>query len=236
MKNFAAIKPLRDCTPDELSVGTCFELTLDNIPSRRGVILKIVETRPMAWFVLKSSSDTDLFDMRHDFAPLDADRLWMRPVPRFEEFLRRVPGNVKARAGGVMIKSRRSKKANVFTDDHMHVDLLPTMPVPVEPGPGCSPPLTPQLDGRSERKKRTPMTPKASIKSEVSHLTASVKDMQATLTDIYSEVRKVKKIVKRAFTEELSSPTPLGPSVAHEMPKKKKKRMPLCAYEASPWT
>lgn len=233
MKNFTTTKSLCECRPGELSIGTALEVMLDGVAARRGVVLSFLDEKPMMWWALKSASVTDLFSIDADFAAPEVARLQLRPVGRYEDFVKRLPAAVRQKAGGIVGKRAQAKNSNTAKkssaeDERMHQDLYVAPAVPgtvnggvgtrpgailaawMRPGdvsPGCSPPPTPK------KEKRTLTTEVVELTDAVTELTATVSSMQ----------RAIKKLKKRVRTTEAERPLRVSRDTAS-------------AFNASPWT
>lgn len=188
MKNFAGSKLLSSCTPGELPVGTCFSLLLDNVPVRRGVVVLNDSVdwlfKCRAWFALKSSSPSDLHELRAGFTVADAARLMVQSIPRYEEFIKRVPPAVRAKAGGVRQSAARKRASEIGGgDDVMYPDIHPqTVHVPTThvDGPGCSPPPSPKAK-----------VSKPTLTSEVAVLAQSVSALQRSVQKMSKRLKRV---------------------------------------------
>jgi len=196
MHNFLTPKALSACGPADFGLGTCFELTLDGLPIRRGVICSVRDGVARAWFCLKSGNEKELFSLSDDLSPADAARLEVRPILKYEQFLKRVPAPVRALGGGVV--RRRALHQLGFAargDDRMHPELSDNragVAVAAKRGPaspGCSPPPSPKASTMQKASKPT-------LTSEVADLTTAVMTLQASFDELRKAFRKVRKTLR----------------------------------------
>jgi len=207
MRNFSGYKALKDISHDDLSVGTAFELVLDNLPVRRGVVCHISPLR-LAWFISKSASAENLFEVDADFSREDKARLWVRAVPRYQDFIGQVPGKVRARGGDEGAKKRNKKDSHgdPSNEDLINPDLFVSVPqahVPQVRTPGsffvsmrpailapvCSPPVTPRAAKKPKNSTRT-------LTSVVQELSEGVQELKVHLLKMSRRIKKLRHRVK----------------------------------------
>jgi len=168
MRNFETKKLLSNCNVEtELSIGTAFELTIDGVPVRRGVICKSSPT--LAWFLSKSAKPDNLFALDEDFTTEDRGKLFVQGVVKYDDFVRKLPGSVRAHgATHRQKKEGRTHTKTAGSDDFIHPHLatdamgnarLPNTTRLNTVSPGCSPPLSP----RSKSRKTAKVPPKPEV-------------------------------------------------------------------------
>jgi len=190
--NCTFTRALSDCVETvDFPVGTAFELTIDGVPARQGVVVENNNGFARAWFKLKSSGPTDTFLLRADFTPLDEARLVVRPIMNFDEFAKRLPGGVRARAGG-MRRKRRSMEKVQSTTNHFHPDLQTGFVAgafTTNRSPGCSPPPSPKSTGQKAKKKRT-------VAEEVAVLRDALVELKSSVDSVKRMLRKMRRAIE----------------------------------------
>ena len=134
-----------------LDVGVAFQLLLQNIPVRRGIVMSVEPTTkaPHVWFQNNNKRGHGeaqvLIGIYHGFSNDEIPHLTITPVPGiFDSWLRRVPAQVRIACGTV--RARPGPKAGArATSNNIHLDLVTS--------PGCSPPrsLSPIEDVKNNR-------------------------------------------------------------------------------------
>jgi len=208
LHNYPNQKKLSSCTSDELDSGTCFELSVSDVPVRRGVVIRTYPV-PMAWFKNKSSSPEEVFPLDADFSSLERSTLTIQGIAndKYHEFVKRLPSIVRARGGGTNTRARgnngRGGNAHGATtesgredethgDDYQHPHLVRVKTTKDPPsskrlkdgGPGCSPPDSPVERKPPERTKKP--TPTEALHTAICDLTKSV-------SNLAHQVKKLRK-------------------------------------------
>ena len=200
-------KSLSTCSMStDFTLVTCFDLTLDGVPVRRGVICRVSDTETMAWFLSKSSSADHLFTLRSDFSESDSVRLVAQPITKMNDFTKRVPPLVRARCCGpsngrprasyLPRKPRQASAVGGPGDDLIHPNLnpVPTTTLPpsskriAKASPGCSPPDSP-------RAKRA--APGLQVHKKIDDLLGVVGRMEKSLSKMRKQVKKMRRVVKK---------------------------------------
>ena len=187
MRNFETKKLLSTCNIEiELSVGTAFELTLSDVPVRRGVICKVSPTR--AWFLSKSANPHHLFAIDEDFSTEDREKLVVQGVVKFNDFIRKLPGSVRACGVAHRQKHRRLPTSTAISDDFIHPHLVAVALSARLPSstrlvgvisPGCTPPNSPRPKKRA----------KPTIVSEVQLLKNVISGLQTSVMEMFGEIK-----------------------------------------------
>jgi len=193
MRNFGGIKALRDCGPEDLVPGTCFELLVGAVPVRRGVVCR---TSPvMAWFQMKSASADCLFPIDGDLTSNDVAQLVIRAVPNYDDFVRKVPSKVRAQGCSRAVPISSKKQRPSSTDEcAIHPDLQGPSLIQgasarraTTDSPGCSPPTTP----RGKRSKKNPSDEKpVPVKKTVMAVIESLEERVSDLTHVVEKLRR----------------------------------------------
>lgn len=186
MRNFECTKPLKECSESDLAPGTAFELTLDGAPVRRGVTV----SGKLCWFVLKSHTPDELFSLEDHFSEFDLQRLVVRPVPKYEDFAKKVPAKIRARNVQCVDKRHHGDHRPLAKNGKIHPDLNMQHPTSLRPhsdGPICSPPLSPKR-AKKQSKPSAIKTPPLKV---------VVLELSGRVADLASEIMKLKKSVKK---------------------------------------
>jgi len=180
---------------DTLVPGVAFEIHLDGVPVRRGIIVCFEEGKPMAWFqhisVYRAPGESqDLKPLNFNLEGGTFQRATISPVPEpFTSWLKKVPAQVRLACGeargrpgpkrkvqpsdaGDMIHPQRADKEPLAPDDKR------------EDHPGCSPPATPRHSTRT-----------APMASQLLELRSAIDHMNDKLETVIRLAKKIKKKV-----------------------------------------
>lgn len=212
MKNFENIKPLKDAV-GELVPGICFELAVEGLTIRRGVICK-VDPDVKAWFQMKSANADDLFSLTDDLTQHEANNVKIRGVVKYDQFVKKVPAKVRARSllpghqHGHTLRGPKVKNDDAHNDDRMYPDLnhLPVSNLPpsskriTRASPGCSPETTPRARSRKQLNVGRPRL--SSVKDctdAVKTLVDTVRMLNVQVEKLSRRSNKMKKQLKKFF-------------------------------------
>lgn len=183
---------------DTLVPGVAFEIHLDGVPVRRGIIVCFEEGKPMAWFqhisVYRAPGESqDLKPLNFNLEGGTFQRATISPVPEpFTSWLKKVPAQVRLACGEA--RGRPGPKRKVQPSDAgdmihpQRADKEPLAPdVKREDHPGCSPPDSPI---QSRKGNSAPMA------HQLAALRGALDDMGEKLDTITRITKKIKKSLK----------------------------------------
>jgi len=134
-----------DETARILSVGVAFEMRLDGVTIRRGVILSSSPDWGTAWFQRLSEplgEDPDPKPLNYQLDGRTFSRLVFAPVPEpFVSWVKKVPSSVKAACGVTRKRPGPKPKHSLMMPSEAHE--LTSDVDDLQDGPGCDPPTSP---------------------------------------------------------------------------------------------
>ncbi len=132
---------------DKLDVGVAFELTVRDIPVRRGIVV-VMAPAMMVWFEHKSvkraaGESQDLYALYQDLPVGDIPFVKLGPVTVvFDTWLKRVPSPIRMLCGNLRVRpGRKVVVAATNAEGFFHPDIMMQDAPPADDdSPGCTPP------------------------------------------------------------------------------------------------
>jgi len=170
---------------DKLDVGVAFELTVRDIPVRRGIVV-IMAPAMLVWFQNKSAKrasgeSQDLYSLHQDLPVGDIPFVKLGPVPGYDTWLKRVPSPIRIMCGNV--RARPGPKVVVVApnaEGYFHPDLMMQDAPPADDdSPGCTPPC--------DNVRANPVT------SQLAQIRAAIDMLDEKMTQVLRVVKRLRR-------------------------------------------
>jgi len=175
-----------------LDPGVAFEIHLDGVPVRRGIVVCLEQDKPMVWFqhisVYRAPGESqDLKPLNFNFDTNTFERVTFAPVPEpFISWLKKVPAPVRLSCGENRKRtSTRNLRNNSDQESLIHPQAV--LHPKSSAHPGCSPPDSPI---QSRKGNSAPMA------HQLAALRGALDDMGEKLDTITRITKKIKKSLK----------------------------------------